>query len=79
LHALPSVPFSEEFQVEFLALYQQAISNLDYVIGEHVWNFADFMTKQGLTRMNGNKKGVFSRDRQPKMVAHFLRESWKNK
>ena len=79
LHALPSVPFSEEFQVEFLALYQQAISNLEYVIGEHVWNFADFMTKQGLTRFNGNKKGVFSRDRQPKMVAHFLRESWKNK
>jgi len=79
LHALPSVPFSEEYQVEFLALYQKAIANLDYVIGEHVWNFADFLTKQGLTRMNGNKKGVFSRDRQPKMVAHFLKESWKNK
>jgi beta-glucuronidase len=79
LHALPSVPFSEEFQVEFLNLYQKAISQLDYVIGEHVWNFADFMTKQGLTRFNGNKKGVFSRDRQPKMAAHFLSESWKNK
>ena len=79
LHALPSVPFSEEFQVEFLALYQNAIQDLDYVIGEHVWNFADFMTKQGLTRFNGNKKGVFSRDRQPKMVAHFLREHWKNR
>ena len=79
LHALPTVPFSEEFQVEFISLYQKAISGLDYVIGEHVWNFADFMTKQGLTRLNGNKKGVFSRDRQPKMVAHFLKESWKNR
>jgi beta-glucuronidase len=79
LHALPSVPFSEEFQVEFLSIYQQTIDELDYVIGEHVWNFADFMTKQGLTRFNGNKKGVFSRDRQPKMVAHFLREQWKNR
>ncbi|MBU1144080.1 MAG: beta-glucuronidase [Firmicutes bacterium] len=79
LHALPSVPFSEEFQVEFLAQYVKSIQDLDYVIGEHVWNFADFMTKQGLTRFNGNKKGVFSRDRQPKMVAHFLKEHWKNK
>ena len=78
LHALPSVPFSEEFQIEFLQEYQNTIKELDYVIGEHIWNFADFMTKQGLTRFNGNKKGVFSRDRQPKMVAHFLREQWKN-
>ncbi|MDO9628275.1 MAG: beta-glucuronidase, partial [Acholeplasmataceae bacterium] len=79
LHALPSVPFSEEFQVEFISLYMQSIQGLHYVIGEHVWNFADFMTKQGLTRVNGNKKGVFTRDRQPKMVAHFLRDQWKNK
>ena len=30
-------------------------------IGEHVWNFADFMTTQGVTRVVGNRKGVFTR------------------
>ena len=77
LHKLPSVAFSEEFQVEFISTYLDTISELDYVIGEHVWNLADFDTKQGLTRVDGNKKGVFTRQRQPKMVAHFLRQYWK--
>jgi len=76
LHQLPSVAFSEEFQVELIEAYKKVIEKLDFIIGEHVWNFADFQTKQGLTRINGNKKGVFSRDRQPKMVAHFLRKAW---
>ncbi len=76
LHQLPSVAFSEEFQIEFIEAYKKVIDKLDFVIGEHVWNFADFSTKQGLTRINGNKKGVFSRDRQPKMVAHWLRKAW---
>lgn len=76
LHKLPSVAFSEEYQVEFLDAYHQVIKKLPYVIGEHVWNFADFLTKEGLTRMDGNKKGVFTRDRQPKMVAHFLKKWW---
>lgn len=78
LHQLPSTGFSEEFQVEMIECYQKAISKLPFVIGEHVWNFADFMTKQGLTRVNGNKKGLFTRDRQPKMAAHRVREYWKN-
>lgn len=77
LHSLPSVSFSEEYQVDFIKMYKEVFDELDFVSGEHVWNFADFMTKQGLTRINGNKKGVFTRDRQPKMVAHFLRDSWK--
>ncbi len=77
LHKLPSVAFSEEFQVEFLKEYQKVLKTLPFVIGEHVWNFADFLTKQGLTRIDGNKKGVFTRDRQPKMAAHWLKEQWK--
>ena len=48
-----------------------------FVIGEHVWNFADFATKQGITRFDGNRKGVFTRDRRPKMAAHWLRDAWK--
>lgn len=77
LHKLPSVAFSEEFQVEFIDEYRKTISKLPFVIGEHVWNFADFSTKQGLTRVDGNKKGVFTRNRQPKMIAHYLRREWK--
>lgn len=79
LHKLPAVAFSEEFQVEFIKRYQDTINKFDFVIGEHVWNFADFQTKQGLTRFDGNKKGVFTRDRQPKMIAYHLKKNWENK
>ena len=27
-------------------------------------------------RMNGNKKGIFTRQRQPKDAAYYLRERW---
>ncbi|MFH0992763.1 MAG: beta-glucuronidase [bacterium] len=79
LHRLPAVAFSEEFQVEFLETYHDAIRDLPFMIGEHVWNFADFLTKQGLTRFDGNKKGVFTRDRQPKMAAHWLKSAWRER
>ena len=43
---------------------------LPYITGEHVWNFADFATAENIKRVGGNKKGVFTRDRSPKMAAH---------
>ena len=52
---------------------------LDFCIGEHVWNLADFKTKQTYTRVRGNRKGVFTKDRQPKMAAYFLKQRWENK
>ena len=73
LHTLPAQTFSEEFQVEFIEAYLNVANHTKGVIGTHIWNFADFQTKQGLTRFNGNKKGVFTRNREPKMVAHMLR------
>jgi beta-glucuronidase len=78
LHRDPPAVFSEEYQVEFLKRYHALFDSLDFVIGEHVWNFADFMTKQGITRVDGNRKGVFTRQRQPKAAAHLLRERWTN-
>ena len=30
------------------------------------------MAPQGITRIVGNRKGIFTRDRQPKMAAHYL-------
>lgn len=52
---------------------------LSFICGEHIWNFADFKTKEVLQRVRGNRKGVFTRDRQPKMSAHYLKHHWINK
>jgi beta-glucuronidase len=30
----------------------------------------------GIVRVDGNKKGVFTRDRRPKAAAHLLRKRW---
>jgi beta-glucuronidase len=79
MHADPPVMFSEEYQVEFLRAYFAALDRLDFVVGEHVWNFADFATRQGITRMMGNRKGVFTRQRQPKAAAFVLKERWESK
>lgn len=75
-HQDPPVMFTEEYQCELLRRYHNVFDRLDFVIGEHVWAFADFATKQGVTRINGNKKGVFTRQRQPKAAAHMLRSRW---
>lgn len=79
LHSWPSETFSEEFQKEYIEENCKAFDECDFCIGEHVWNFADFKTKQGLTRIRGNRKGVFTKDRQPKLAAHFLKARWKLK
>ena len=78
LHACPSETFSEEFQKEYIEENCIAFDQCGFCIGEHVWNFADFKTKQGLTRVRGNRKGVFTKERQPKLAAHYLRDRWKN-
>jgi beta-glucuronidase len=49
---------------------------VDAVVGEQVWNFADFATGPSFLRVDGNKKGVFTRDRRPKAAAHRLRQRW---
>lgn len=71
-------PYTEEFQVEYYKMNEKIFDELPYFIGEQTWNFADFQTKFGLIRVQGNKKGVFTRDRMPKAVAHHLRERWLN-
>lgn len=73
-----ATPFTEEYQVEYLKANFSVMDKKDYVIGEHVWNFADFETHPSVRRVDGNKKGVFTRDRRPKMSAHYLKNRWKN-
>lgn len=75
-HKLPSVMWSEEYQVEYLKMQHEVFDSFDYVIGEQVWNFADFQTTEGIMRVNGNKKGIFTRNRQPKLAAYLLKERW---
>ena len=76
LHSILAVPFSEEFQVDMLEMYHRVFDRIDAMAGEHVWNFADFQTSIGIRRVDGNKKGVFTRDRKPKAAAHSLKKRW---
>lgn len=76
MHSDPPVMFSEEYQWEAIARHFEELDRHLCVIGEHVWNFADFMTKQGLTRVMGNRKGVHTRERQPKLAAALLKKRW---
>ncbi|HDR14027.1 MAG TPA: beta-glucuronidase, partial [Desulfobacteraceae bacterium] len=76
LHSDPPLMFSEEYQARMIEEFQRVIDNYPFVIGEHIWNFADFMTKQDVRRVIGNRKGVFTRQRQPKLAAHFLKKRW---
>jgi len=76
IHKLPSVQWSEEYQNEYLELQHKVFDNCDSIVGEQMWNFADFQTVEGILRVDGNKKGAFTRDRQPKMAAHLLKQRW---
>jgi beta-glucuronidase len=75
-HALPPTAWSEEYQAQLIEMSIRVFRRVPEVIGEHVWNFADFATAQAVHRPGGNHKGVFTRDRQPKAVSWLLRELW---
>ncbi|ACL76021.1 glycoside hydrolase family 2 TIM barrel [Ruminiclostridium cellulolyticum H10] len=76
LHLATPTMFTEEYQVEFLRANHEIFDKYDCFVGEHVWNFADFQTIQGIMRVEGNKKGAFTRDRRPKLAAHYLQNRW---
>lgn len=76
VHSIYDQPWSEEYQVSYLDMNHRVFDAIDSVVGEQVWNFADFQTKNGVFRVDGNKKGAFTRDRRPKAAAHALRARW---
>ncbi|KAI0212759.1 Beta-glucuronidase [Lamellibrachia satsuma] len=78
LHTMPSYVFTEDYQVDFMREYHAVfdVFRKKYLAGEMVWNFADFMTVQAVKRVVGNKKGVLTRQRQPKAAAHVLRQRY---
>jgi beta-glucuronidase len=77
MHAEPPVMFSEEYQVDFLDATIRLLDAKPYVVGAHIWNLCDFATAQSITRVGGrNYKGLFTREREPKMAARRVRELW---
>ncbi|UCH10043.1 MAG: beta-glucuronidase [Fidelibacterota bacterium] len=78
-HATYPQMFTEEYQSLLLAEYFKVIDSLPFMIGEHIWNFADFRTAQHHRRIILNKKGVFNRQREPKQVAFAIRDRWCSK
>lgn len=77
MHAEPPVMFSEEYQVDFLDATLTLLDAKPFVIGAHIWNLCDFATAQSITRVAGrNFKGLFTREREPKMAARHVRERW---
>lgn len=79
LHGVSPEMFSEEFQAEYYEAIGECLDARDFVVGELPWTFADFSTQQGPMRAGGNRKGLFTRDRQPKLAAHVLRRRWAKK
>lgn len=79
LHLEPSFIWSEEYQNELFSKHYQAFDQLrdeKFFIGEFVWNLVDFKTAQDIRRVGGNKKGIFTRNRQPKSAAHLVRKRY---
>lgn len=77
MHGQPAVMWTEEYQADYIRFHLEEAEKRDYVAGMQVWNFADFAAVQSIMRVGGlNMKGVFTRQRTPKMAAHVLREFW---
>lgn len=76
LHQTVPGMFSEEYQAQYYERINGECDKRPFFIGEQVWNFADFATIQGPMRVGGNRKGLFTRERTPKLAAHFLRRRW---
>lgn len=76
-HSTTDQLWTEEYQADLIAAYWEVIENNPNCAGGHVWNFADFRTAQHGRRAVMNRKGVFTRERDPKRAAFVLRSLWK--
>lgn len=76
LHAIDDIPYTEEYQSAYYEMNHRVFDSCPNIAGEQLWNFADFETWTGLIRVQGNHKGIFSRNREPKAAAKVLKERW---
>jgi beta-glucuronidase len=77
VHSVTPAPWTEEYQADLLEMHHRVFDRVEAVVGEQVWNFADFATAPGVLRVDGNKKGVFTRERRPKTAAYLLQRRWR--
>lgn len=72
--------FSEEYQVAYYRMANACLDDCAFVVGEWPWNYADYRAFQGPMRVGGcNCKGLFTRERTPKLAAHYFKERWADK
>ena len=80
LHGTAPEMVTEEFQVESYKTINACLASRPFVVGEWPWNFADFSTQQGPMRVGScNRKGLFTRERTPKLAAHYFKDRWAKK
>jgi beta-glucuronidase len=85
LHNDPPFMFTEDYQRDFYTAYHVAFDTVSslvhpdtgYFVGELPWNMFDFATEQSTTRIGGlNRKGLFTRERQPKAAAFTIKSRY---
>jgi beta-glucuronidase len=85
LHNDPPFMFTEEYQKDFCTAYHNVFDNVSsilhpdigYLVGESPWNMFDFATEQTTIRVGGlNRKGLFTRQRQPKAAAFVIKNRY---
>ena len=76
VHYDPPQVFSEEYQSEMITRQYKIIRSKSYTVGAHIWALSDFKTSQTPLRVVTNRKGLFTRSRQPKLAAHKIKEIW---
>ena len=85
LHSDPPFMFTEDYQRDFYLAYHASFDNVSSIIhpdrgffvGELPWNMFDFATDQSVTRVGGlNRKGLFTRQRQPKAAAFVIKNRY---
>ena len=77
MHMDPPELFSEEYQAEMITRQYEIIRSKPFTMGAHIWVLADFKTSQNAKRVILNRKGLFTRERQPKLAAHEIKKMWK--
>jgi len=85
LHNDPSFMFTEEYQRDFYAAYHDVFDSISslvhpdtgYFIGEFPFTMYDYSTEQSIKRVGGmNRKGLFTRQRQPKAAAFLIKDRY---
>jgi len=75
-HADPPEMWTEEYQAEFHRKYIKMIleKSKSYLSGGQIWALCDIRTPQCLHRMMLNRKGIFTRTREPKAAAKVVQQ-----